>query len=281
MQSYENRLMRVLRYIYDNPAGDLSLDRLAEEAALSRFHWHRVFHAMTGETCAQAVRRVRLHRAAVMLLTGTAPGDQVAQKVGYDNARSFNRAFAAQYGLSPSEFRKQGCHPAPLLTRQKGEYAMFPVEIKSQPKRVVIGLMHKGEYSGIGVAFEQFFGLCQTRNLWGQVGCPQAVYLNHPDATPVDGLRTLAGAEFHGDVVPEGLQTLTLDAGRCAVMTYKGHYAGIQSAYQSLFGDWLPQSGALPADAPIYEIYRNNPRDTAPEDLVTEICLPLKEPEND
>lgn len=59
MQSYEDRLMRVLRYIHDNPTADLSLDRLADVAALSRFHWHRVFHAMTGETCAQAVRRVR------------------------------------------------------------------------------------------------------------------------------------------------------------------------------------------------------------------------------
>ncbi|MEO5619329.1 MAG: AraC family transcriptional regulator, partial [Cypionkella sp.] len=46
-QSYETRLLRVLDYIHDNPAGDLTLDALAEVAALSRFHFHRVFHAMT------------------------------------------------------------------------------------------------------------------------------------------------------------------------------------------------------------------------------------------
>ena len=64
MHSYEDRLRRVIRYIYDNPAGDLSLDTLADVAAFSRFHWHRVFLAMTGETCAEAVRRVRATRAA-------------------------------------------------------------------------------------------------------------------------------------------------------------------------------------------------------------------------
>jgi AraC family transcriptional regulator len=53
----------VIDHIHANPAGDLSLDALADVAALSRFHFHRVFHAMTGETAADAVRRVRMHRA--------------------------------------------------------------------------------------------------------------------------------------------------------------------------------------------------------------------------
>lgn len=62
---YEARLLRVLDHIYRNPEGDLSLDALADVVAMSRFHWHRVYQAMTGETCAEAVRRIRMHRAAV------------------------------------------------------------------------------------------------------------------------------------------------------------------------------------------------------------------------
>ena len=60
------------------------------------------------------------------------------------------------------------------------------------------------------------------------------------------------------------------------MLTYKGPYSGIHAAYHSLFGNWLPGSGEEPADQPCYEVYLNNPRDTAPEDLLTEICLPLK-----
>ena len=48
MISYEARLIRVLDYIHDHPAGDLSLDNLADIAAMSRFHWHRTYHAMAG-----------------------------------------------------------------------------------------------------------------------------------------------------------------------------------------------------------------------------------------
>lgn len=60
----ERRILRVLDYIHDNPTGDLSLDALADVAAMSRFHWHRVFRAVTGETLAQSVRRMRLNRAS-------------------------------------------------------------------------------------------------------------------------------------------------------------------------------------------------------------------------
>ena len=64
---YERRLRRVVDHIHDNPDGDLSLDRLADVAALSRFHFHRVYNAVVGETAANTVRRMRLHRAAVGL----------------------------------------------------------------------------------------------------------------------------------------------------------------------------------------------------------------------
>ena len=61
----ERRVLRVLEHIHANPAADLSLDALADVAAMSRFHWHRLFRAVTGETAAQTVRRMRMHRAAV------------------------------------------------------------------------------------------------------------------------------------------------------------------------------------------------------------------------
>ncbi len=134
--SYEKRLMRVLEYIHANPAGDLSLDRLADVAAMSRFHWHRVFHAMTGETCAQATRRIRLHRAACWLVQTGDPVAEVAKKSGYPSAQSFTRAFGEVFGMSPGKFRKRGDMTSPFLQLRKGEYPVFPVEIITAPPDV-------------------------------------------------------------------------------------------------------------------------------------------------
>ena len=79
-----------------------------------------------------------------------------------------------------------------------------------------------------------------------------------------------------GGAVGAPLEQVTLPAGRHAVLTYQGPYAGLPAAYDQLFGLWLPQSGEEPADSPVFEIYLNSPMDTAPDDLLTEICLPLK-----
>jgi AraC family transcriptional regulator len=42
-----------------------------------------------------------------------------------------------------------------------------------------------------------------------------------------------------------------------------------------LLGIWLPASGESYGTTPMFEVYLNSPMDTAPDDLLTEICLPL------
>ncbi|WP_171100165.1 GyrI-like domain-containing protein [Ruegeria sp. HKCCD7255] len=274
--SYEKRVLRVLSYIYDNPAGDLSLDALADVAAMSRFHWHRVFRALTGETCAQAVRRIRLHRAACWLVQTNTAVDKVAADIGYPNLKSFARAFSEAYGSSPVEFRKSGQFLPANPHFRTGEYPMHPVETRTEPARRVVALPHKGSYAEIGKKFEAFGALCEARQLWPQVGPVIGLYLDSPDAVPEDQLRSYAGAEFRGDATPEGMENLEIPGGKTAVLTFKGPYSGLHAAYHSLFGNWLPTSGEEPADQPCYEIYLNDPRETAPEELLTEICLPLK-----
>ena len=70
---YAVRLERVVRWLADHLDDSLDLDHLAEVACLSPHHFHRVYHAMQGETAAETVRRLRLHRAAVELITGELP----------------------------------------------------------------------------------------------------------------------------------------------------------------------------------------------------------------
>lgn len=274
--SYENRILRVLAYIHDNTDGDLSLDRLADVAAMSRFHWHRVFRALTGETCAQAVRRIRLHRAASWLVMSDMPIARVAARAGYPNQGSFSRAFSESYASSPAAFRRDGQVRLPNPTLRTGSYPMHDVIIRADPARRLAGLPHKGAYHEIGKSFEAFGAVCESRQLWPRFGAVLGVYFDSPDDVAEAELHSFAGAEFTGEALPEGMDEVSLPGGKAAVLTYKGPYSGLAVAYHSLFGNWLPGSGEEPADHPCYEVYLNDPRDTAPEDLLTEICLPLK-----
>ncbi len=274
---YEKRVRRVVDHIHDHPAGDLSLDALADVAALSRFHFHRVYAAIAGETAASTVRRMRLHRAAVALVQGTDPVAAIARKVGYPQLASFARAFSGHYGLTPAAFRNRGeLRPFPLHLILKGPL-MFPVTIRTETERRLAAIPHKGPYPEIGRAFEKLGSTIAARGLYGQVGKMIAVYYDSPaDVKPAD-LRSHAGFEVSPDLtIAAPLEQVRLPTGRHAVLTFTGPYAGLPAAYDKLFGIWLPQSGEAPADSPVFEIYLNTPMDTAPADLVTEICLPLR-----
>src|ERR1700761_1842663 len=105
---YEARLARVVAYIHDHLDDELDLNRLAEIACLSPYHWHRIYHGFCGETAAATVRRLRLHRAANELVRGEMPIDGIAQRAGYGSVQAFSRAFQASYRVPPAQFRNEG-----------------------------------------------------------------------------------------------------------------------------------------------------------------------------
>jgi len=277
MASYEDRLRRVFDHIYDHPDGDLSLDALADVAAMSRFHWHRVFHAMTGETCAQAVRRLRAHRAACWLVQTDWTIDQIASRAGYDNPQSFARLFRSHFGMTPMAFRQAGQAGPPDVVFVEGQPNMFDVEIKEKPDLRLAAMTHIGPYPEIGRAFEQVSAIFTSQNLWAQARGMVGVYCDDPASKPESELSSEAGVVIEdGFAMPNDLHEKRLMGGRHAVLVFKGPYSGLRAAYDHMFGQWLPQSGEEPADAPCYEIYLNNPREVAPAELLTEICVPLE-----
>jgi AraC family transcriptional regulator len=273
----ERRMLRVIDHIHDNPAGDLSLDALADIAAFSRFHWHRVYRAVTGETAAQTVRRMRLHRAAVALVQGADPVPRIAIQVGYANVTTLTRAFSDAYGMPPQAFRDRGeLRPFPPTQPPKG-HLMYPVTIRTDAARRLAAVPHKGPYHEINRAFEKLFAAIVARGQMRDAGLMVGVYYDDPSATAAPNLRSHAGAIVAEDVVLAApLEQVRLPAGRHAVLTFTGPYAGLPAAYDQLYGVWLPNSNEAPADTPPFEVYLNSPMDTPQDKLVTEICMPLK-----
>lgn len=281
---YIRRFTRVIEYIYANLDGDPDLATLADVAALSPWHWHRVWQSAYGESIVATVKRLRLHRAAADLAYTEMPLGAVAERAGYGSQEAFSRSFKQSYGMTPSAYRAaepinqvQPAHGGAPLPHLKGTKPMHDVEIRSMPSRKLAMLRHKGPYMNIGQAFEKLVGIFVGRNLIGQAGEAIALYFSDPTQVPAEELESVAGfAVPETTPVDDPLQTMETRGGDYAVLRYRGPYADMPRAYDWLYGEWLTQSGREPADAPCMEIYLNNPRDTAPADLLTDICLPLK-----
>ncbi|MFF4250089.1 GlxA family transcriptional regulator [Streptomyces sp. NPDC001663] len=105
-------LREVQQWITEHPSGDLSVESLAERAALSPRHFARAFQAETGMTPGRYVDRVRLEHAR-RLLEDTADGvEEISRASGYGTPEAMRRAFVRTLGAAPAEYRRR-FRPAP------------------------------------------------------------------------------------------------------------------------------------------------------------------------
>ena len=106
---YVERVNAVIDYIESHLGEELTLERLAEVAHFSPYHFHRVFSVLVGETLGRFINRVRLEHAATLLVQR--PDESVtsiASSCGFTNPSSFSRAFAQAFGMTPTEWRESG-----------------------------------------------------------------------------------------------------------------------------------------------------------------------------
>ncbi len=268
--NYARQLGRVIAHIYDHLDDDLDLDALAAVACLSPHHWHRIYHALYGETAAATVKRLRLQRAAGDLSNGSLPIEAIAARAGYPSLPSFTRTFKAAYGLPPARYRHDP-------TSREKDSAMYDVLVRDLAPLRLAAMPHRGAYLAIGRAFDALFTTLGAGNLIRPDLQMAAIYLDDPTAVAEDALRSWAGVIVGDDFpVAAPLQLVELAGGPHAVLRHKGPYPDMKAAYDWLYGDWLVQSGREAADAPLFETYLNSPQDTRPADLLTDIHLPLR-----
>jgi AraC family transcriptional regulator len=86
-------------------AADISLETLASEVGLSKFHFLRLFKDTFGETPFQRLTRLRMERSREMLDDPAHSIMHVALECGYSNPGHFAVAFRRTYGVSPHGYR--------------------------------------------------------------------------------------------------------------------------------------------------------------------------------
>lgn len=98
------RAVRIVERHANDPS--LTLQHLAADAGLSVYHFLRTFTRLTGVTPHQFALRTRLRQAAVRLLREDARVLDVALDSGFGDLSNFNRAFRAEFGMSPRAYRR-------------------------------------------------------------------------------------------------------------------------------------------------------------------------------
>lgn len=100
-------LQRVKDYVEAHLAEDISLDALAREAGVSRFHFIRLFKESVGVTPHSYLIERRMVRACNLLADSDLPIAEIAYSCGFEDPSYFAARFRRHYRMKPREFRKR------------------------------------------------------------------------------------------------------------------------------------------------------------------------------
>ncbi|WP_203837085.1 helix-turn-helix domain-containing protein [Winogradskya humida] len=298
MSSGTRELLRLLAAVNGRLSGDVSLPVLAAWARRSRFDLHRRFRRAVGETPKAYTTRVRLTRAAAELVSGDRRVSAVAARHGFASHEVFTRAFTRHLGLSPMRYRARGLHVAGrrvaavhasavssaapcvslyhLRLSERKPAVPLQISVRDVPAFHALVLRRRVTRDEIAGALAEclpaVFGYAQQHGL-AITGPPFARY---PEvgmgSLVIEGGVTVA--ELPSTTLSDGIEALSVPAGRAAVAVHRGPYEGLAGSYQEI-EKWLRDQGLSAAGAP-WETYLTDPGEHPdPATWETEIVQPV------
>ena len=316
-REYESRVNRVLDYIDRSLEKKLSLEELARVASFSPFHFHRIFKCMVGETLNDYIRRIKLEKAANILAHNERTSiTEIAFDCGFSSSAVFARAFKENFGMSASEWRRDGfmkmheqyhldsnigktiSKDSKIISKngkdikplseyffnQRREAAIsgkekVEMEVKEMPSFHVIYVRYFGKYGEkLGAVWERLLKWAGPRGLITADTKKIGVTYDNPRITPESKLRYDACITIPEGVVVQGdIGVTDIAGGKYAVYRFQGRGEGIDRAFDDIYTLWFPQSGYQPDDRPSYHIVHSGFDKYIPGgNFIFDICIPVK-----
>jgi AraC family transcriptional regulator len=281
---YTYRIERTVLYINQNLSRSMTLTEIAGESGFSPFHFHRIFHALVGETPQDYINRLRLEKAANYLIKNpTLSKTEVAFNCGFSSSAVFARSFKKHFRVTASQYsqmvsldrRFEHLQPSDLAP----ELPPLPeIQIRNAPAmRLAYFGTHKG-YSreSIGDAWNKVFAWAQGHDCLTPDSNLVGICFDDPTITPKEKCRYYACVP-----VPEGIMKdvranfINIPAGLRAFCHLECTPEVIPSTFFTLYRDWLPDSGYLPDDIPPYELYYYSMDAYQAGNYVLDVCIPV------
>lgn len=274
---YIQRINKVVAYINNHLDETLELKTLANEAALSDFHFHRIFKVLKGEAIGGYITRLRLEATARLLRYTALTIEEIAFNIGYETPASLSKAFKKQYGISPTEYRTN--KDTYIMKKEiiNPDLALKAPKIMELEPKNLIYVALTGEYGTLdyGKAYEQLWVVVKSQKLFTKGIESICVSYDDPKITEASLQRSEVSLAIHKPAHPEGeVSCKTLAGGKYAVFFYQGSYSHL-AAVDDMAMRWVVESEYELRDEPLFEKYLNDSRRTPEEKLKTEVYIPI------
>ena len=274
---YVQRINKVVAYINNHLDETLDLKTLANEAALSDFHFHRIFKALKGEAIGGYITRLRLEATARLLRYTALTIEEIAFNIGYETPASLSKAFKKQYGISPTEYRTN--KDTYIMKKEiiNPDLALKTPKIVTLEPKNLIYVALTGAYGSLdyGKAYEQLWAVIKAQKLFTKGIESICISYDDPKITEGSLQRSDVCLAIHKSATPqEEVSCKTLAGGKYAVFFYQGSYENLSQVYDTAVR-WVIDHQYTLREEPFFEKYLNDARRTPIEKLKTEIYIPI------
>ena len=274
---YVQRINKVVAYINNHLDETLDLKTLANEAALSDFHFHRIFKALKGEAIGGYITRLRLEATARLLRYTALTIEEIAFNIGYETPASLSKAFKKQYGISPTEYRTNKDNYIMKKEIINPDLALKAPKIVTLEPKNLIYVALTGAYGSLdyGKAYEQLWAVIKAQKLFTKGIESICISYDDPKITEGSLQRSDVCLAIHKPASPqEEVSCKTLAGGKYAVFFYQGSYENLSQVYDTAVR-WVIDHQYTLREEPFFEKYLNDARRTPKEKLKTEIYIPI------
>ncbi|MFH1197092.1 MAG: AraC family transcriptional regulator [bacterium] len=280
---YQQKIDEVLIYVSNNLGGDLSIKTLAEYSCISHFHFHRLMKAAFNEPLGSYIDRVRIDTAVKLIRYSNETLLEIALKIGYNDLSSFSKAFSKEFGISPSDFKNDNTmilntHVDYRIDVPGNFIADIKPKVKTVPDKDVIYIRVKGKYGGDETlkAWNEMTAFVRGRNLLGWNPDVFSIYYSDPDEVGDNNcISDICMVTKKDMTLSSRIQKQKVEGGKFASFRYQGPYERLWDVYNYIYKHWLMTTDFKLRDKPIIEKYLTLSEKTKPEDLITEIYLPI------
>jgi AraC family transcriptional regulator len=298
---YLNRINKTFDYIESHIEKAFTLEELASVAHFSKFHFNIIFLATVGETPFQFILRIRLEKAASMLIfrKGESIGS-IAFTCGFNDVSVFSRNFKNYFKISPSRYREENsnlsqasgnlsqrdfhitpyfCPELQTLKWRTNMKLNKSIEIKGLPAMTLAYVRHIGPYQGNEELFEELWGRLYAwagpkKLIGGKDFRSLIIYHDDPNITDDDKLRMSVCITMPSETKVSGeIGKMNIEAATYVIARFHLDATEFEQAWDWVYGDWLPSSGYEPDDKPCFEMYPEEPKNGK---FVVDICVPVK-----
>ncbi|MFW6326902.1 MAG: AraC family transcriptional regulator [Bacteroidota bacterium] len=275
---YIKRINKVIDYLEEHAGEKMTLGELAGIAGFSRYHFHRIFKIINGETLNNFMKRTLMEKAYKMLQTSKSTEiTEIAFTLGYKSVANFSRDFKNFHGLTPTGVKSLTKKPVERVIHKGGEMTIRFRGIEYIPdKFVVFEKITSGYNPGvISPAFDKLYRFALEKRL----KIKEFIGIGHddPDYTPANKCRYDACMVVDRKDISHPIEynTKTLKNGKYAVFCFEGKKEEIFRAWDYIFQKWLLNSEYLPANRPHLEVYLYSEK-YKEGILKINLCLPVK-----